>query len=267
MPLWLVATPIGTLGDLSPRAREILGSSRAIACEDTRHTRQLLSALGIPAPQLIALHAHNEESGSGRVLDLAMEADVAVVSDAGTPGVSDPGEWLVSEAHSRGVEVRSVPGPSALASALAASGLPAQGSWFLGFPPRKGREAWVKEALRHPGTLVVYEAPSRIADLVGEFAQFAPERQACLCREISKKFEENVRAVLSALASTLSERTDIRGECVLVVGPGEPLVDAPAPLAEDAGMKAIASSLAERCGVTKKEAYAALVALERKWRE
>ncbi len=263
MPLWIVATPIGTLADCSPRAKQILGSATMIAAEDTRMARKLLTALEIPAPPLVALHAHNEDQASSKILDAAVDGDLVLVSDAGTPAISDPGEFLVMEAHRRGIQVLSVPGPSALASALAASGIPAIPSAFLGFPPRKGREGWVREALGRSDTLVMYEAPTRISELVALFAENAPDREACMCREISKKFEENLRMPLPKLAEELSSRESIRGECVLVIGPGAALVETPTALAENAGLKDLAGVLAERCGVSKKEAYSALLELER----
>ncbi|TVQ94594.1 MAG: 16S rRNA (cytidine(1402)-2'-O)-methyltransferase [Deltaproteobacteria bacterium] len=262
MALWLVATPIGTLGDLSPRAREVLQSASLIAAEDTRRTRQLLSALDIPAPELIALHAHNEASRAEVVLERAVDQRVALVSDAGTPGISDPGALLVSLAHTRGIEIRSVPGPSALAAALAASGLPAAPSIFLGFPPRKGRSNYAVEVLSRPETLVFYEAPSRVEELVRALAAVDPSREACLCREISKKFEQGIRQPLGELVQTLAGGPRIRGECVLVVGPGVPVKPSQAPVGGD-GLKDIAEALAARWGTSKRHAYQALLDLER----
>jgi 16S rRNA (cytidine1402-2'-O)-methyltransferase len=262
MALWLVATPIGTLGDCSPRAREVLASVRVIAAEDTRTTRRLLGALEIPAPELVALHAHNEDAVSARLAERALREDVALVSDAGTPGVSDPGAALVRSAQAAGVEIRSVPGPSALASALAASGISAAPSAFLGFPPRKGRENWVREALARSETLVIYEAPGRVAELVRLFAAFAPLREACLCREISKRHEEIVRAPLPALSQNLESRSEILGECVLVVGPGEALRPETPEVAAEAGIRDVAAALADRWQVSRREVYRALLALE-----
>lgn len=263
MPLWIVSTPIGTLDDASPRAREVLGSASAIYCEDTRTTRKLLTALGIPAPRLVALHAHNESERAAQVAEEARSSDVALVSDAGTPGVSDPGVGVVAACLERGVELRSVPGPSALAAALAASGFPAAPSVFLGFPPRKGRDGWCADVAGRPETLVVYEAPSRIGDLMRRLAAVAPDREAVLCRELSKRFEEVVRAPLQAQAKRWTQET-VRGECVVVLGPGSAEASSvpEVSLADDAGLKAIAAVLAKRWGVPKREAYQQLLRWE-----
>lgn len=265
MPLWIVATPIGTLGDLSPRAQQVLAEAALIVAEDTRRTRQLLSALEIAAPELVALHAHNEGDRAAWVVERAEQSDVALVSDAGTPGISDPGSRVIALAHARGVELRSVPGPSALAAALAASGFPAAPATFLGFPPRKGRASFAKEVLSRPETVVLYEAPGRLVPLVAALASVDPVREACLCREISKKFEQILRRPLAQLAEELAETGRIRGECVLVVGPGEPSVDPVAPLKGDS-LKDLAEALAGRWGVKKRAAYQALLALERTMR-
>lgn len=261
MALWIVATPIGTLGDLSPRAREVLSGADAIASEDTRTTRSLLSAVGIEAPPLVAVHAHNEDEVADRLAERARSETIALVTDAGTPGVSDPGARLVSAAHRLGVEIRSVPGPSALAAALAASGFPAAPSTFLGFLPRKGDPE--RAALELSGTVAMFEAANRISERVSKLAALAPDREACMCREISKKFEEILRRPLRELATDLAARAEIRGECVLVLGPGDPLLpEVPASVAEDAGIKEIASALASRWGVPKRDVYRELLQLE-----
>ncbi len=262
MALWLVATPIGTLGDLSPRAREVLSSVSLIAAEDTRTTRKLLSALGLPAPELLALHAHNEGRRVDQVLERARSEDVALVSDAGTPAVSDPGRELVAAAHAAGVRVVSAPGPSALVSALALSGFPAAPATFLGFVPRKKRDRWCDDVLARGETLVAFEAPSRVADVVGRLAERAPAREAALCREISKAFEEVVRAPLAQLAAELRDR-EVRGECVLVLGPGEPRLPEAPEVRDGAKLGDIASALAARWGRPRREVYQALMALER----
>jgi len=259
--LWVVATPIGTLGDLSERARDVLGSAAAIACEDTRTTRKLLGAVGVSAPELIAVHAHNEAEIAERIAARAADEEVALVSDAGTPGVSDPGVAVVAACHRAGVPVRSVPGPSALAAALAASGFPAAPSAFLGFAPRKKRDGFCREALQRPETLVVYEAPTRAGDLLGRLAALQPERAACLARELSKTFEEILRAPLGELAAKVAAR-EIRGECVVLVGPGEAL---PAPRAalEGTALKDVARVLADRWGESRRDVYQRLLEWER----
>ena len=262
MPLWIVATPLGTLGDLSPRARDVLGAADLVCCEDTRTTRRLLSAVDMPAPRLVALHAHNEAGRAEDIARMAADGDVVLVSDAGTPAVSDPGQAVVAACLAAGVRVLSVPGPSALATALAASGFPAAPSAFLGFPPRKGRDGWAADALARPETLVIYEAPSRVVDLVGRLAGFAPHREAALCRELSKKHETIRRAPLPALAEALAVEP-VRGECVLVVGPGEAVAPAAAaPVDNGASLKDIAAVLASRWGVSRRAAYQALLDAE-----
>jgi len=260
--LFLVATPIGTLSDLSPRAAEVLGSVAAIAAEDTRTTRKLLNAREIPAPQLVALHAHNEARIAERVAQRALEEDIALVSDAGTPAISDPGRAVIDAAHRLGVEVRSVPGPSALAAALAASGFPAAPSSFLGFPPRKGLANWAKATVERPETLVFYESPKRLAKIVAALAGEAPAREACMCREISKKFEEVRRAPLAELAEHLGDRAPLKGECVLVIGPGVAPSSSSAVALEGTSLKDIAAVLGARWGVSKKDAYKALLGLD-----
>lgn len=263
MALYVVATPLGTLADLSPRAREVLGASAFIACEDTRVTRRLLSAVGVSAPPLVALHAHNEAEVADSLAQRALAEDGALVSDAGTPGVSDPGTRLVERALSLGVRVLSVPGPSALAAAVAASGFPAAPLSFLGFAPRRGRDGFVADLAARPETVVVFEAPGRIADLVGRLAGCAPTREAALCREISKRFEEVVRRPLPDLAADLQARSEILGECVLVVGPGEGTRPVAAAPPEPEGLKDIAAYLAERWGAPRRDIYQRLLAWER----
>lgn len=257
MALFLVATPIGTLGDLSIRARTVLGTVAAIACEDTRTTRKLLSACDVQSPELIAVHAHNEAEVAARFAARALTEDVALVSDAGTPAVSDPGGLVVAAAHQAGVRVLTVPGPSALASALAASGFATAPSTFLGFAPRKRRDAFAATALGHAGVVVVYEAPSRVGDLVQRLAELQPDRVAVISREISKRFEEHRRGKLAEL-----DTSEIRGECVLVIGPG-PAYTPEARQVGGGSLKEIAAVLAERWGIPKREAYQRLLALER----
>ena len=264
MALWIVATPIGTLGDLSPRARERLVAVDVVAAEDTRVVRRLLHAVGLHRGEVVALHAHNEDAVATALAERARTGEVALVSDAGTPGISDPGRSLVVACHALGVPVLSVPGPSALAAALAASGFPAAPSTFLGFPPRKGRDNWATEILGRPETLVLYEAPTRIASLVAALAAVDPQRQAAMCRELSKAHEEVLVRPLAALASNLAARSEIRGEVVLVVGPGAPASAAPvATLDEGAGLKEIAGALAARWEVSRRDAYERLLAIEK----
>ncbi|MBT3217724.1 MAG: 16S rRNA (cytidine(1402)-2'-O)-methyltransferase [Proteobacteria bacterium] len=260
MALWIVATPIGTLQDLSPRAREVLRSAQLIAAEDTRVTRRLLSALDIPSPPMVSVHAHNEHKRED-VARRALDEDIALVCDAGTPGLSDPGSQVVSFAHQMGVVVRSVPGPSAWTAALAVSGLPCSPCSFLGFPPRKGRDNWARALLRRAETIAVYEAPKRILDLVHRLAELDGGREAVLCRELSKVHEEVLRAPLSELEAALSQRDQLRGECVLLIGPGTPLRDKRSSL-DSGSLKDISAALGRRWCVPRKEAYRRLLDLE-----
>ncbi len=258
----MAATPIGTLRHASKRCREILGSVQVIAAEDTRTTRKLLGLLDVRAPEVIAVHAHNESRVAERIAQRALCEEVALVSDAGTPGVSDPGALVIQAAHGLGVEIKSVPGPSALAVALAASGFPVAPSTFLGFAPRKGRDGFCKAVLAHAGTVVFFEAPGRVTDLVTRMAELAPDREACLCRELSKRFEENLRRPLALLRDDLASRESLKGECVVVVGPGEPFVQEAVALDAQGSLKDISQALANRWGQSRRDVYQMLLKLE-----
>ena len=219
MTLFLVGTPIGHQGDMTPRAREVLGSVPVVACEDTRTCRKLFSWLDLPAPELVAYHDHNVESALPKVLGrLEAGDDVALVTDAGMPAIQDPGYRLVVAARKAGISVVPVPGPTALILALAASGLPTDRFAFLGFAPRRGRAAWWREALAREETVVVYEAPTRVAATVAEVAAVDPARPVFLARELTKVHEEHVSGPAGELAEALAARESIRGECVIVVG-------------------------------------------------
>lgn len=267
MTLYVVATPIGAVEDLSPRAREILGRVTLIASEDTRTTMRLLKAVAITPPKIVALHGYNEMSVAQGVAERALTQDVALVSEAGTPAISDPGRVLVQLALELGVDVRSLPGPSALSAALAASGFPAAPATFLGFAPRKGRDGWLDAQLSRGDTLVIYESPRRFKDLIQRLAQLEPEREVAMVREISKTYEEVLRAPVAQLCDILSAR-DVKGECVLVVGPSD--VRAPRRQAAEVtggDAKKIAAQIAARCGVNKRDAYQALLKLEESLKE
>jgi 16S rRNA (cytidine1402-2'-O)-methyltransferase len=222
--LFLVATPIGNLGDLSPRAREVLRDADLLLAEDTRHTAQLLHACGIarPAGALESLHEHNERDRAPRVVErLRAGARVALASDAGTPLVSDPGAALVSAAAAAGVEVVAVPGPCAAIAALTLAALPASRFAFEGFLPARAaarREA-LRELAREPRTLVFYEAPHRLRETLDDLvAEFGAERPAAVAREITKRFESVYRGTLGTLAQQAADDTGMsRGEIVLVV--------------------------------------------------
>lgn len=222
--LYVVATPIGNLGDASPRALDALRSAQVIACEDTRVTRTLLARNGIDTPTL-ALHEHNERQAAEKLLQaLRAGQSVALVSDAGTPGLSDPGALLVEKAHRAGIRVSPVPGPSAAAAAFSASGFAASGFLFAGFLPAAGsarRKAL--EALDVPWPVVLYEAPHRVAKTVDDLVKrLGPEREVAIGRELTKKFEEVARLPLgSARAWLEADSHREQGEFVLVIAPGQ----------------------------------------------
>lgn len=226
--LVLVGTPIGNLGDLSPRAVEALTAADTIACEDTRRTRALLSHLGVSgAGRLVAVHDHNEAASVGDVLRrLDRGQRVAVVTDAGMPGISDPGERLVAAAAAAGHAVEVVPGPSALVAALVVSGLSTSRFCFEGFLPRKGaaRSQRLAEVAAEPRTVVLFEAPPRVrqtvADLIGAAGA---DRRVTVARELTKLHEEVWRGTLAGAVDHLASR-EPRGEYVLVLD-GAPPID------------------------------------------
>ena len=221
--LYVVATPIGNLSDASPRALETLRAADLVACEDTRTTRTLLARHGINA-RTVALHAHNERrAAAGLVAALREGKSIALVTDAGTPALSDPGAWLVREAHRAGIRVSPLPGPSAAAAALSVSGFAAPRFLFAGFlPASRAARRKALEALDVPCPLVLYEAPHRIADTLDDLAaRFGPARELAICRELTKKFEEVARLPLGEAVVWLAARPErSQGEFVLVLEPG-----------------------------------------------
>ena len=217
----LAATPIGNLGDASPRLVEALEASEVSAAEDTRTTQKLLAALGVQnRPRLVALHDHNEKQKAAELAELAEATDVVVLSDAGMPTVSDPGYGLVAAAAERGVKVTVIPGPSAVVTALAVSGLPTDRFTFEGFLPRKpGERRTALAALaREPRTMVFFESPARLAASLGDMAAaFGAARRAAVCRALTKMFEEVRRGPVSELAEWAAE--GVKGElCIVVAG-------------------------------------------------
>ena len=251
--LVLVATPLGNMADLPPRAISVLTSADAVACEDTRQTRKLLRLAGVTPPPLIAVHEHNEAAMVAPILSrLERGETVAHVSDAGLPGISDPGERIVAAVVDAGFEVSVVPGPSAAVAALVISGLPT-GRWaFEGFLPRSGRDRSTRLAAvsTEPRTLVLYEAPHRLQHTVADLARVCgPERRVVLVRELTKLHEEVWRGTLGAAALV---DTAPRGEYVVV------LEGAPAPAA--ATDEAIEAALGDelRAGVDRRTAVASV---------
>lgn len=219
--LYVVATPIGNLGDLAPRALQVLRSVAFVAAEDTRHTGLLLSHFSISA-QLVSLHEHNEARAQ-EALTRRLQAGEsgALVCDAGTPLISDPGYLLVRNARAQGIPVRPVPGPSALIAALSVAGLPTDRFVFEGFLPRTkpARQSRLQELCAEPRTLVFYEAPHRLNATVRDmFHVLGSERQVVLARELTKRFESTVSGTLEELLQAIGEEADLaRGELVLVV--------------------------------------------------
>ncbi len=234
--LHIVSTPIGNLGDLSPRAVEVLRSVNAVLAEDTRHTRVLTDRYDIRTA-MIAYHEHNEAKATpGLVARLVNGDSLALVSDAGTPLLSDPGSRLVHAAIDAGVRVSPVPGASALLAALAGAGLATDRFTFFGFLARKGgdRTRTLSEIAALPHTAVLYEAPNRVAETLAELEQVgAGERQAVVARELTKQFEEFRRGTVRELAR-YHEEHEVRGEVVLLVAGASPLVVDEARLREKA---------------------------------
>ncbi len=231
--LYVTATPIGNLADLTPRAAQTLASVDLVAAEDTRHTRRLLSHIGANPP-VMALHDHNEEQAAGEVIAALRDGrDVALVSDAGTPLVSDPGYRLVRAAHEQGVQVVPVPGASALTAALSVAGLPTDRFCFEGFPPSKraARLRWLAGLAQERRTIVLYEAVHRIRDCLSDLVQiFGGTREAYIGRELTKLHEQGVRAPVQDLLAMVEEGTIVgKGEFVIVIAGAAP---ADASLAE-----------------------------------
>jgi 16S rRNA (cytidine1402-2'-O)-methyltransferase len=219
--LVVVATPIGNLDDLSPRARAAFETADLVACEDTRHTGRLLAHLGIKRP-LVSLHEHNERQRLPRLLaDLREGKTIALASDAGTPLLSDPGFLLVREAVAAGFRIEPIPGPAAPLAALVVSGLPPYPFTFAGFPPPKTgkRRAFYRGWAGLGHTLVVFESPHRLlASLEDALAELG-DRPAAIARELTKMHEEVLRGQLSELLAELKGRSSLKGEFVVVIGP------------------------------------------------
>lgn len=266
--LYVVATPLGNLGDLSPRAADTLRGAGVVAAEDTRRTRALLTHLGARA-RLVSYHAHSDAARADAILALLEGgADVALVTDAGTPTVSDPGATLIAAARARGLGVVVVPGPSAVTAALSGSGLPADRYSFAGFPPRKGpaRKAHLGTIAASEVTVVAFEAANRLAALLTDLAAVAGEgRRAVVAREVTKLHEEFRAGTLGELAGYYSAH-EPRGEITLVIAGAAP---APAAAPDDAEIRAEAArllaaglsrrdaarQLAERFGLARNAAY------------
>ncbi len=265
--LYLVSTPIGNLADITLRALRVLESVDLIACEDTRTTRKLLTHHGIAsAGRLVSYHEHSSEKERRRVLDICASGKaVALVSEAGAPLVSDPGFALVRACADAGVMVTTLPGPSAPLAALQLSGLPSQPFYFAGFLPTKAsaRRREIARLAAVPATLILFEAPHRVADSLADLAAGLGSRPAALVREITKRFEEVKRGTLSELAAALAEEP-VKGEIVLVVAPPEPsreelddgaLEERLRPALERASLRDAVAEVAAATGVPRRRVY------------
>jgi len=261
----LAATPIGNLGDHSPRLIDALTTANMIVAEDTRKAKTLLGALGVTAHQPIkAMHEHNERQIVDDIIEMAKTRDVVVLTDAGMPGISDPGYVIATKAHDEGVKVSVIPGPSAVISALAVSGLPTDRFSFDGFIPKKGRKEFLTHLAAEKRTMVFFESPHRLADTLQVMSDvFGPTRRATVCRELTKMFEEVRRGTVSELLEWCEG--GVKGEITLVVeghrGSAITLDEALGQVASlvAEGMKTTdaAKQVAAETGLSKRELYEA----------
>jgi 16S rRNA (cytidine1402-2'-O)-methyltransferase len=269
--LYIVATPIGNLEDITLRALRVLRQADLIACEDTRHTQKLLNHFDIKTPTH-SYHEHNEAARARELVERISQGErIALVSDAGMPGISDPGERVVCAAVELGLNVVAIPGPSAIISALVASGLPTESFRFAGFlPARSGERRSALESLREASeTLVFYEAPHRILEMLPDLEKtFGPERRMVLARELTKVHEEFLRGTIGEVSAELSKRGAIKGEMTVIVA-GYPGGEVAAPagkrnladrvrqliVAESLDEKAALKQTAREFGLSKSEAY------------
>lgn len=259
----LAATPIGNLGDASARLIEALTNAQVIASEDTRTTIHLMRALGIEnRPRLIALHEHNETQKAAELVELARESDLLVLSDAGMPAISDPGFPLVQAAAAAGVTVTAIPGPSAVLTALAVSGLPTDRFTFEGFLPRKSRVGYFRGLAREERTMVFFESPHRLGEALADLATaLGADRRVVVCRELTKLHEEVVRGTAAELALYFADGA--RGEiCLVVAGAPAAVADLPSGVAQvlalvagGAKLKDASAEVAEATGLSKRDLY------------
>jgi len=265
--LYVVATPLGNLGDLSPRAADTLKRVAVVAAEDTRHSKPLLHHAGSHA-ELISFHEHSSDRALERILRILTDGrDVAFITDAGTPVISDPGVALVAGARERGIQVVTIPGPTAVAASLSVSGIGGDRYLFLGFLPRKGsdRRRLLLTTAQSEWTVVIFEAPNRVAQLLADLVEVCgPERSAAVSRELTKVFEETRAGTLQELSEHYAE-APARGEVTVVVsGTGKQHVEETLPdpgarakalLAEGLSRKDVAHRLAEETGISRNAAY------------
>jgi 16S rRNA (cytidine1402-2'-O)-methyltransferase len=262
--LYLVATPIGNLADITLRALTVLARADIIYCEDTRHSAKLLQHFSIQATTR-PLHDHNEDSERTRVLrDLEAGKRIALISDAGTPLISDPGFKLVRDCAAAGYPIVCIPGASSVITAIACSGLPTDAFFFAGFLPPKqaARRARLSELKSVPGSLIFFEAPQRTADSLADMADVLGARDAVMARELTKMHEELARGSLANLAADLKTRDELKGEVVLIVGPATAVeaTDADIKARLDAALQSMslkdaAKAVSDALGVAKSRVY------------
>jgi 16S rRNA (cytidine1402-2'-O)-methyltransferase len=262
--LYLVATPIGNLGDITLRALTVLARADIVYCEDTRHSAKLLQHFSIHATTR-PLHDHNEDSERTRVLrDLEAGKRIALISDAGTPLISDPGFKLVRDAAAAGYPVVCIPGPSSVIAAMASSGLPTDAFFFAGFLPPKqaARRSRLSELKSVPGSLIFFEAPQRTGESLADMADVLGARDAVMARELTKMHEELARGSLPSLAADVKTRDDLKGEVVLVVGPATAVevtdadINARLDVAlQSMSLKDAAKAVSDALGVAKTRVY------------
>ena len=272
--LYLVPTPIGNLADITERAVDVLKEADIIACEDTRHTRILLDHLSIGG-HVVSYHEHNKKEAGPKIIDLLKEGkSVAQVSDAGMPVISDPGADLVRLAIEAGIPIVPLPGPNAALTALVASGLDARQFAFIGFLPKitAKRKKLLQDMSRVPVTLIFYEAPHRIQQVLGEMIEVLGDRRAVLCRELTKRYEQYLRGSLSQLRADLAAQ-GTRGEFVILVEGAAAAVEMAASgdvdyaslvrelMEQGVDKKEAIRTVARRCGVHKRSVYQAALSL------
>ncbi|NEW40912.1 16S rRNA (cytidine(1402)-2'-O)-methyltransferase [Nocardia cyriacigeorgica] len=272
--LVLAATPMGDIGDASQRLRDALATAEVVAAEDTRRTKTLAKALGIEITgRVVSFYDHVETARIPTLLDdIESGNTVLLVTDAGMPSVSDPGYRLVAACVERGLPVTCLPGPSAVTTALALSGLPVERFCFDGFPPRKSgqRREWLRALVAEPRACVFFEAPHRLADCLADAVEvLGPDRRAAVCRELTKTYEEIVRGTLAELAAWAVDGA--RGEITVVVEGAQPTTTEPADLVaevearveEGVRLKEACAEIASTTGVSRKELYDAVLAARR----
>ncbi len=265
--LYVVATPLGNLGDLSPRAADTLKRVAVVVAEDTRHSKPLLHHAGSKA-DLVSFHAHSSARALERILRILSEGrDVALITDAGTPAISDPGVELVAAARERGIQIVTIPGPTAVAASLSVSGIGGDRYVFLGFLPRKGtdRRRLLLTAAESEWTVVLFEAPNRVTQLLADLLEACgPERRVAVSRELTKVFEETRAGTLQELSDHYAA-APVRGEVTVVLSgtgkqrvedrPPDPSERAKALLADGLSRKDVAHRLAEETGISRNTAY------------